>query len=222
MKRRGNMTARLSLFTIGLLIMSLGIVWLILADLGATPWDVLHVGLFYQFGLTIGSWSIIVGFFVLGISAVLMKERPKFGAFLNMLLLGIFMDFYLMLPFMVTPNSLFGKIVMFVLGMLIYSYGMGIYISAQLGAGPRDSFMLAIMERTGWKVSHVRRGMEVIVLIIGWSLGGPVHVGTIIFSILIGTIVGFSLPQCQRFTNKLIDYFLKNKQSKEIKRGVSG
>ena len=222
MKRRGNMTARLSLFTIGLLIMSLGIVWLILADLGATPWDVLHVGLFYQFGLTIGSWSIIVGFFVLGISAVLMKERPKFGAFLNMLLLGIFMDFYLMLPFMVTPNSLFGKIVMFVLGMLIYSYGMGIYISAQLGAGPRDSFMLAIMERTGWKVSHVRRGMEVIVLIIGWSLGGPVHVGTIIFSILIGTIVGFSLPQCQRFTNKLIEYFLKNKQSKEIKRGVSG
>lgn len=202
--------------------MSLGIVWLILADIGATPWDVLHVGLFYQFGLTIGSWSIIVGFFVLGISAVLMKERPRFGAFLNMLLLGIFMDFYLMLPFMVTPNSLFGKIVMFILGMLIYSYGMGIYISAQLGAGPRDSFMLAIMERTGWKVSHVRRGMEIIVLIIGWALGGPVHIGTIIFSIFVGTIVGFSLPQCQRFTNQLIDYFLKNKQSKEIKRGVSG
>lgn len=222
MKTRENIGIRFSIFTIGLLIMSLGIVMLIISDLGATPWDVLHVGLFYQFKLTIGSWSIIVGFFILAISAVLMGEWPQLGAYLNMLLVGIFIDLYLQLPFMVTPETVTGKIIVFLLGVIINGYGMGIYISAQLGAGPRDSFMLAITQKTGWKVSHVRRGIEVLVLILGWLLDGPVFIGTVVFSLVIGTVVGYSLPQCQAFTNRLIHRFGKtNWNDKDIKRGVS-
>lgn len=62
MKQQGNMVVRLMIFTIGLLFMSLGIVLLIRADLGATPWDALHVGLYEQIGLTVGTWSVLVGF----------------------------------------------------------------------------------------------------------------------------------------------------------------
>ncbi|MBS4176236.1 YczE/YyaS/YitT family protein [Lederbergia citrea] len=223
MRKTNHLLPRLAIFTIGLLVMSLGIDLMIISDFGASPWDVLHVGLFYQFGLSIGTWSIIVGLFILGSSALMMKEWPQFGAYLNMILIGIFIDMYMLLPFLTEPGSWIGKTIMFFIGMIIYAYGMGIYLSAQLGAGPRDSFMLAMQVKTGWKVANVRRFMEVAVLITGWLLGGPVFVGTIVFSVAAGTFIGLALPQCK----KLTDTFLKNEKLKnlfnrnEIERGAS-
>ncbi|MEH7124013.1 YitT family protein [Bacillus sp. JJ1773] len=204
MKKRGQIGSRFIVFIVGLLVMTLGVVLLILADLGATPWDVLHVGLYYQFGLTIGSWSIIIGFAILALSSIILKEFPKMGTFLNMVLFGLFVDFYFMLPFMQTPSSLTGKIMMFICGIITCCYGMGIYISAQFGAGPRDSLMIALTSKTGWKVAHARLCMEIVVLLIGWQLGGPVFWGTIIIGISIGPIAGIALPQCQKVTDRFL------------------
>ena len=83
-----------------------------------------------------------------------------------------------------------------------------------LGAGPRDSLMLAITSRTGWKVGPVRSTLEIVVAIIGWQLGGPLFWGTIVYSVLIGVIAGFSLPQCQKLTNYVLNHWQKHKQSK--------
>lgn len=220
MRKNDHIIPRLIIFTTGLLIMALGIVLMIVSDMGASPWDVLHVGLHYQFGLTIGTWSILVGVLILGSSALMMRQWPQFGAYINMFALGVFIDMYMMLPFMTEPDGWLGKTIMFLAGMVIYTYGMGIYISAQLGAGPRDSFMLAMTERTGWKISNVRRIMEVAVLIIGWLLGGPVFIGTVVFSLSVGTLIGFALPQCQRLTK----HVLKKRETepgKELERGAS-
>jgi uncharacterized protein len=218
---------RFMIYFFGLLIMALGIVLLLKADLGATPWDVLHVGLYYQLGLTIGSWSIIVGFFILGISALLTKKIPQIGAFINMISVGFFIDMYLLLPIMQTPNGLVGKLIMFLFGLVIMCYGMGFYISANLGAGPRDSLMIALTNRTGWKVRHIRSFMEVIVLISGWLLGGPVALGTFLISILIGPMFGYAMPQCTSISNFLLKKIkTQHKQdiieeNNKINRGVS-
>lgn len=226
-KKKGQIGPRYFVYFVGLLIMALGIVLLIKADLGATPWDVLHVGLYYQVGLTIGSWSIICGLIILTISTIISKEFPQLGAFLNMILVGLFIDMYLLIPFLQTPDHLFGKLFMFLIGLVLMGYGMGFYLSAQLGAGPRDSLMIALTSKMGWKVRNVRAGMEVIVLLIGWKLGGPVFWGTILFGLTIGPIVGVALPQCQAFTNAWLSKLKKSKQvilessHTESKRGAS-
>ncbi|PKR85183.1 YczE/YyaS/YitT family protein [Heyndrickxia camelliae] len=221
MRDKGILMVRFLIFVIGLLIMAFGLDLIIVAHFGATPWDVLHVGLFQHFGLTIGSWSIIIGFFVLGISAMLMKKWPKLGAYLNMLLVGIFMDGFMNLAFMITPESTIGKILMFIAGVVINGIGMGVYISAQMGAGPRDSFMLVLTNLTGWKIAHVRRLMEVLVLILGWLFGGPIYWGTIIFSISIGTIVGIALPKCQFLTDAILARLRNKNWKNDINRGAS-
>ncbi|MGG5254937.1 YczE/YyaS/YitT family protein [Neobacillus sp. SM06] len=203
-KRKGQLAYRFAIYFIGLLIMALGIVFLIKSRLGATPWDVFHVGLYDHLGLTIGSWSILVGFVILGAAAVISKEIPHIGAFLNMLTVGIFIDLYMMLPFMVTPESFAGKMAMFLMGILLNAYGMGIYISASLGAGPRDSLMLALTNKTGWKVRNVRAAIEIVVLLIGWKLGGPANWGTILFGLTIGPMAGIALPQCDRMASRLL------------------
>jgi uncharacterized protein len=213
---------RFLIYFFGLLIMALGIVLILKANLGATPWDVLHVGLYYQFGLTIGSWSIIVGLVILGMSAILTKKIPQIGAFINMLSVGIFIDMYLFLPFIQTPNSFIGKAFMFLIGLVIMCYGMGFYISPNLGAGPRDSLMLALTSRTGWKVRNIRGTMEIFVLLIGWLLGGPVSFGTFMLSLLIGPLFGFAMPQCNFVTNFLLGKLkVQDPLNKNINRGVS-
>ncbi|MFC4184678.1 YczE/YyaS/YitT family protein [Saccharococcus thermophilus] len=196
---------RWAVYFIGLLVMSFGIVLTIKANVGCAPWDVLHIGLYRKFGLTIGTWSIIVGIVILTLSSLLVKQRPKLGAFLNMLFVGIFIDMYMMIPYLQTPATIVGRFAMLLIGIVIAGYGMGLYISANVGAGPRDSLMLALMDLTGWKVQYIRIAMEAFVLLTGWLLGGPVSIGTLIFCVTIGSVAGIALPQCRRITERIME-----------------
>ncbi|MBU7593227.1 YczE/YyaS/YitT family protein [Metabacillus halosaccharovorans] len=200
-------------FMIGISVMSFGIVLMIKADLGSAPWDVLHIGLFEHFGLTIGTWSIIMGFFVLGSASLLTKSLPQTGAFLNMLLVGIFIDMYLLIPFLQTPDSLGFQIIMLIIGIVVIGYGMGLYIAADCGIGPRDSLMIALVKMTGMKIQWIRLLMEIVVLSFGWLLGGPVFIGTIIFCLTIGHVVGLTLPHCQRLVDRVMNLHVSASES---------
>lgn len=198
---------RWGIFIIGLIIMSLGISLTILAGLGSAPWDVLHIGLTEQLGLTVGTWTIIMGFLLLVVMTILTKEKPKLGAYLNMLLVGLFVDFFLfVLP---QPDVLLVQALMLTSGILVMGFGIGVYISPQCGAGPRDSLMLAVAERTRFTVAQVRVTMEVIVLFFGWLLGGPVFIGTILFSLTIGHVTGVSLTWCRTWVDRRMERGIK-------------
>ena len=180
-------------FFAGQLILSLGITMTIKGErLGIGPWDVLHVGLFRNFGLTIGSWSIITGLLIVSGTAVVLRKWPQIGTWLNMLLIGLFIDFfYWLLP---DIGSLAGQTGMFIAGTAIMAVGIGMYVSPNIGAGPRDTLMLIITDRTGWSVKRVRTGLEVTVAIAGWALGGPVGVGTVVIALFLGQLVHHSIP----------------------------
>ncbi|WP_026700408.1 YczE/YyaS/YitT family protein [Salibacterium aidingense] len=200
--RKEHLVKRWLIFMAGIIIMSFGIALMITAELGSAPWDVLHIGLQKQFGLTIGSWSIIAGIVIIGTTAVLQRELPQAGGILNMFLVGVFIDIFLLL--LSTPEMFLMKLLMLLCGIVVIGYGIGTYIAPECGAGPRDSLMLALQEKTGWKVSRVRGIMEIGVLLIGWMLGGPVFIGTILFCLGIGQVVGFALPQCKKIVYRLV------------------
>ncbi|RKD73088.1 hypothetical protein ATL39_2291 [Sinobaca qinghaiensis] len=201
--KREHLFMRWLIFMIGLVIVSFGIALMIRADLGSAPWDVLHIGLRDQLGLTVGTWSIIIGIIVIVMTSLLQKETPQAGGIVNMLLIGVFIDIFLLL--IETPSLLAVQIIMLLAGIIIIGYGIGLYIAPEVGAGPRDSLMIALHERTGWKISRVRIMMETVVLAVGWALGGPVFVGTILFCLGIGQVVGFAMPQ----TSKLVHYLIE-------------
>jgi uncharacterized membrane protein YczE len=200
-----RLSTRWLIFMIGLIIMAFGIVLMIRAELGSAPWDVLHIGLEIQLGLTIGTWSIIMGVFIIALTAYLTKARPQLGAVVNMFLVGVFIDLFMLVPWIQKPDTFIGQLIMLLLGIIIIGYGIGLYIAPKCGAGPRDSLMLALTQITGWKVQWARGAMEIVVLASGWLLGGPVFIGTVVFCLGIGTIVGFTLPQCQQLVDTLLD-----------------
>jgi uncharacterized protein len=200
-----NKIIRWGFFFVGLAVLGLGIAMTIKGKtFGIGPWDVFHYGLFKQFGLTIGSWSIITGFIILAFTSLYTKSLPQLGAFLNMLLLGLFIDFFLyILP---DPVTLLSQGIVFIVGIVVLGYGIGLYVTSGLGAGPRDGIMLLIVEKTGWRIDWVRNGIEIAVLLLGWLLGGPVGIGSIVIAFMLGKMIQFSMPQCKALLETILTY----------------
>src|SRR5690606_20139922 len=80
------------IFMFGLWIFSFGLALTIHAELGVAPWDVLHIGLWLNLGLTIGTWSIITGFVIVAVASILSRTWPKMGTVMNMIFIGVFID----------------------------------------------------------------------------------------------------------------------------------
>ena len=172
---------------IGFLLYGLAIALIIRANLGTGTWVVLEVALANILGIKIGTMTVYMGFFVLFI-ALALRERVGWGTLGNILSIGPWLNVFLDL--IGTPeDNLPLQIGMFLLGILIQGTATAVYIGVDAGAGPRDSLMLAIHRTTGVSLRLARGAIEVIVVLIGWLLGGPLGLGTIIFALLIGPSV---------------------------------
>jgi len=172
---------------IGFLLYGLALALVIRANLGTTTWLVFEIALADIFGITIGRMTVFVGFAVL-ILALALREKVGWGTLGNILSIGPWLDLCLWLISSVTGN-LFLQIVFFFAGILVQGIATAVYIGVDAGAGPRDSMMLAIHRVTGVSVRLARGILEVIVVLIGWMLGGPLGFGTVVFALLIGPSV---------------------------------
>ena len=172
---------------IGFLLYGLAIALIVRADLGTGTWVVLEVALANILGIKIGTMTVYMGFFVL-IIALLLREQVGWGTLGNILSIGPWLNLFLDL--IGTPNNNIAlQIAMLLLGVLVQGIATAVYIGVEAGAGPRDSLMLAIHRTTGVSIRIARGAIEVIVVLIGWLLGGPLGLGTVIFAILIGPSV---------------------------------
>jgi uncharacterized membrane protein YczE len=172
---------------IGFLLYGLALALIIRANLGTGTWLVLEVALADIFGIKIGTMTVYMGFIVL-IIALALRERVGWGTLGNILSIGPWLNLCLdLIPF--PKENLVLQIGMFLLGVLIQGIATAIYIGVDAGAGPRDSLMLAIHRTTGLSIRVARGALEIIVVLIGWSLGGPLGFGTVVFALLIGPSV---------------------------------
>jgi uncharacterized membrane protein YczE len=196
-----SIAGRLLSILSGLFCFALGIVVCIRSEVGLGPWDALHQGLTHQFPMRFGEANILVGVLVLAI-AWRAGQRPGVGTILNMFLVGFFIDRILDLGLVPEFAALSYPVrtVTNLAGIFAIGFGSALYIRARLGAGPRDSLMLAISERTGWPVGVARSGLELLVLIAGIALGGQWGLGTLLFALAIGPSVevGFHVLRVPR------------------------
>ena len=179
---------RLVFFLTGIIILSVGIVFTMRASLiGVGAWDVLHIGLSDTFGLTVGTWSIMIGIMILAIDSILTKRFPRIGTVIDMVLTGVLIDIFNAIIPEVQSDSM--QIIAYLVGLLMLSFGIGMYIIANLGIGPRDTLMMLISNRTSMSVAKTRTVIEVTVAVAGFALGGPIGVGTVIMSFFLGPLV---------------------------------
>lgn len=169
-------------------VMSLGMVAMVNAGTGVPPWDVFHLGLSLQLGLTYGRVIQGIGLMMIAVSWLL-KVRPRLGTILNMVFIGLFVDLYMATGLIPRPEPPALRLLQLVAGTVIFAYGTAVYILINRGTGPRDSFMVALSRITGLKMGLVRTFIEVAVTAGGFLLGGPLGIGTLIFALTVGPLM---------------------------------
>ena len=196
---------------VGFILFGLAITLMIRGNLGTSAWVVLEAALAYKLGITVGTMTVIMGFVVL-ISAIAMREKMGWGTLANILSIGPWVDMWN--SFMPSvENNLPLQIVMLLVAILFMGLGSAIYIGVDAGAGPRDSLMLAIKRTTGVSIRVARAIIEVTVVTIGFLLGGPAGLGTLVYALLIGPSVqwGFKIFKVQ-----------PHKEADEVQAGIEG
>jgi uncharacterized protein len=175
---------------IGLWLFGTGEALVVISDLGNGPWTVLAQGLSVRTGLAIGWTTFIISITVL-VLWIPLRERPGLGTVANAVIIALALQIGVnVIPHPTQPVI---QLITVLVGIALVGLGSGLYLTTNLGPGPRDGWMTGLHLRTGWPIYAVRLGIEVSVVILGWLLGGTVGIGTVLFALLIGSFVGYGL-----------------------------
>jgi uncharacterized membrane protein YczE len=185
------MSRRIIQLLIGLMLYGIGIALIVRAEIGVAPWDVLTQGIDRHTHLGFGLITVLMSGVVL-LLWIPIRQKPGIGTLLNAVLVGPSADLGLWL----VPGGLdlWLRAILFAAGLLVLAAATGLYIGAHFGPGPRDGLMTGLHRRTGWRIWIVRTGIEVVVLAIGWALGGNVGIGTVLFAVLVGPLCNWTIP----------------------------
>ena len=188
-----NLKPKISTFfflCFGLVLFGLGEGMLIVSAAGASPWSVLAQGIHLNINLSVGITTIIISAVVL-ILWIPLNQKPGIGTIFNAIIIGLMLD--ICIRFVPTPENYISQIFLAITAVLTVGLGGGIYLVANLGAGPRDGLMVGLQKKTNLPIATVRAFLEITVMSIGWYLGGTVGVGTLLFAFGIGPAVALSL-----------------------------
>ena len=184
------------LLIIGLAIFGLGEALLISAGYGVSPWTVFAQGL-----TTVTGWSIGFATFITSIAVIVLwvplRQMPGIGTISNAIVIALVLEY--ILPHLPRFELDALQIAQAVFGILVTGFGGAIYLISNLGPGPRDGLMTGVQHLTNWPISGVRASIEILVVIAGWSLGGTVGLGTVLFAIGIGPAISASLFALNHF-----------------------
>lgn len=183
--RAGRLAERLLRLLLGLWLYGIAIALIIESTLGASPWDVFHLGVALHLPVSFGVVMILAAAAVL-LAWIPLRQMPGLGTLANALLLGPFAD--LALAMIDTPQSLWLRCALMLGGVLLCAFATALYVGAQLGPGPRDGLMTGFARRTGWSIRRVRTAIEISVLVIGLLLGGVAGLGTVVFALGVGPL----------------------------------
>ncbi len=196
---QSNFVLRFVKLNLGLFVYGIGIALMVHASIGLAPWDVLAQGISKQTGLSFGQSTIAVSVMVL-LAWIPLRVKPGIGSILNALLLGVFADFWL--PLLPPLQGYLAQLACFLLGLAVISFATGLYISCGMGKGPRDGLNTGIAQRFRLPFWKARSIVEVLVVLVGFMLGGQVREGTLIFAFLIGYLNQLGLRLFKLVDNK--------------------
>lgn len=194
MKINKQIVYRIPQLITGLVMCGFGLAFTIEANLGLNSWDVFHDGLSKLLNIKIGFAGVITGFIIL-LGWIPLKQKPFIGTILNILIIGNVID--LTMYFLNEPVDMIVRIVYLIFGTVCFAAGVGVYVGAGLGPGPRDGIMVGI-SKLGPSIRVTRIAIDFTAFIVGVLLGGSYGLGTIFMVLAVGPIVQISLKKFDR------------------------
>lgn len=191
MRPAGNTDRRLprrvSQLFAGLVLYGISMAFMIESGLGLNPWDVFHQGVSDSTGISFG-WVVILAGIPILLLWIPLRQKPGFGTVANLVVIGFVVDGALAV--LQPGSSMAMRVTYLVVGIALNGVASGLYIGSNLGPGPRDGLMTGLTARfPRLSIRLVRTSIELLVLGVGFLLGGTVGVGTILYAVAIGPLV---------------------------------
>src|SRR5690625_2814955 len=182
-------------YIVGLFVLSLGIGLAVTSTLGTSPYDALLVGLYRTFGLSIGTWEVVVGFVAIAINAIAEKKRPEYIAFLTSIITGIGIDLWIFILNLFNFHHFsLGKGLYLIFSIMLTGLGIAIYLQSQIAPNPIDRTMMIVSNWSGWSMTYSRLAISVVLLILAFYFDGAIGIGTLLNATFGGLFISLFLP----------------------------
>lgn len=175
------------LASLGLFFYGFCVYCFIQANIGVGPWDVFCIGLSKTLGIKYGNASISISVVVIVID-LLMHEKIGLGTILDAIIVGKTVDLFNYINLIPSiENNMLLSIGMLILVFIGEGFAQFFYMKAGLSCGPRDSLQIALGKRLKkLPIGVVNIFLLLFVFVIGYFLGGPIGIGTILAPFGIG------------------------------------
>lgn len=185
-----RMKNRILLFISGIFILTFGVALIIKADLGVGSWDSVNVGLSNKFGLSVGTFAFLVAIIMTIIAGIIRGGKFKFYTLCTAFILSGCTDFWLLILKDVSmSNEIIVKIICFLIGMVISSAGLAVYLTPNLAPNSLDDCMMAFKEKFNLSVGMAKLIADSIGIIFALLASGPIGIGTIIITFSVGPLI---------------------------------
>ena len=205
LKDKGTLIKRILFFLLGIVATALGVSLTIISNFGSGSWDALSVGLSETFGLTVGTWVIMVAIALIIASGILLKRLPRFSTLITSFVTGAGIDLWLGALKGVEVSGIVNEFLVFMAGIVVIGFGVAMVVLTELPPGPIDYFMLVLKERFNLSLGLAKTISEGIGLILGLTFHGPIGIGSIVIVVIMGPVIQFFSKLLEPKIKKQID-----------------
>lgn len=177
------------MYLFGCSLFSIGAKFFIDSQLGTDPLDVLVIGMNLHLHLGMGICSSIVAIFFLTWWTIWNKKFPPFTPFVTTALVGFLIDLWNFLIIESYTTQLLSPYPMLIIGLFICSYASSLIIMSGIGIRIMDLVALTMIKKWNWSFFRSKMSLEIGLFSIGWLLGGPIGVTTILFLFIVGPFI---------------------------------
>lgn len=190
---------KLFFLIMGMAFVALGIALFVKAEVGAEPWTLFYAGVSKALNIKLGYVTQGTGLIIVIFVLLIDRVKPHIGTILSFVLIGIYVNIFMNIDMSFLGHGILSKYLILFIAVISMSFGIGLYVTTELGEGPIELLQFFIARKTGKSISKVRVIMDITVSIIGFILGGPLGVGTVISALTMGPLISFFIGICKKF-----------------------
>jgi uncharacterized membrane protein YczE len=188
------LSIRILVYSLGILLTSLGLALIIKSEMGAANWTALNFYLSKLIGLTVGIWTYLTATVVYLLSSYFDKKWKNPLSVLTIFFIGSALDLWNM----VVSGIVLNGILSYLLGLLLFCLGVAVNIKSTLPPAPYEQLPLVLSKKYNVSFIFTKIGIEFIAIsfavVVGLVYGNvfeQIYFGTFVFVFALGPIITF-------------------------------
>lgn len=174
---------------LGTIIIAFGISLFVRSEFGTDPFTCLNMGISSLTGISFGTCQLVMNLILFIFQLIFGRKDVGIGTLINAVFVGYLVDFFDFLYSFLPQKSLVEQILLMIIGLIVIGYGVAMYMEANMGISPYDSLGVILSDKLKKKYSIMRMTQDITCVVIGFLLGGPFGIATILMAFLLGYII---------------------------------